>query len=85
MLLISEVNCPLQATGWEINPLNNYMRTIKHGVETIDRYEIGKETGFLDRTQIDNFVDELSDFGYVRKLLGTKIMISDDGGKRVEI
>ncbi len=62
-----------------------YDRTIKQGVESIDRYEIGKEMGFLDRTQIDNFVDELSDIGYVRKLLGTKIMISDDGRKRVEI
>jgi hypothetical protein len=62
-----------------------YERTIKQGVETIDKYEIGKEIGFLDRTQTDNLVDELTDYGYIRKLLDTKIMISDDGRKRVEV
>ena len=42
---------------------------------TIDRYEVGKELD-LPNQETDAIVDELSNRGRVRKMVGTKIMLS---------
>jgi predicted transcriptional regulator len=57
---------------------------VNNGTENIDREEIGKEIGVID-VQMDNLVDELTAEGYVKKLGRTKIYLTDDGRKRVEI
>jgi len=49
-----------------------------------DRYEIGKEVGLLDE-QTDNIIDELTSYGYIKKIVGTKINLTEDGRKRAEI
>ena len=61
-----------------------YEKTVNNGTQNIDREEIGKEIGVID-VQIDNLVDELTDEGYIKKLGRTKIYLTDDGRKRVEI
>lgn len=61
-----------------------YEKTVKNGIETIDRDEIGNEFGMID-IQMDNLVNELSSEGYLKKLGRTKIYLTDDGRKRVEI
>jgi len=61
-----------------------YEKTINNEVETIDRYEIGKEVGLLD-DQTDHIVDELTSDGYIKKIDGTKIYLTDDGIKRAKI
>lgn len=61
-----------------------YEKTVNNGTENIDREEIGKEIGVID-VQMDNLVDELTAEGYVKKLGRTKIYLTDDGRKRVEI
>ena len=56
-----------------------YEKTVnKDGIETIDRYEIGVELR-LDNARIDIIVDELNNYGYLRKIAGTKILITDEG------
>ncbi|TLX84379.1 MAG: hypothetical protein E6L01_07635 [Thaumarchaeota archaeon] len=61
-----------------------YEKTVNSGVETVDRYEIGKEVGLLDE-QTDNIIDELTSYGYIKKIVGTKINLTEDGRKRAEI
>jgi len=61
-----------------------YEKTVNNGTENIDREEIGKEIGILD-VQMDNLIDELTSEGYIKKLGRTKIYLTDDGRKRVEI
>ncbi|MBC8157203.1 hypothetical protein H7X64_03445 [Armatimonadetes bacterium] len=61
-----------------------YEKTVNNGTENIDREEIGKEIGVID-VQMDNLVDELTAEGYIKKLGRTKIYLTDDGRKRVEI
>jgi Mn-dependent DtxR family transcriptional regulator len=56
-----------------------YQKTVsKDGIETIDRYEIGVELR-LDNARTEIIVDELNNYGYVRKTEGKKIMITDEG------
>ena len=56
-----------------------YEKTVnKEGIETIDRYEIGVELR-LDNARTDIIVDELNNYGYLRKIVGTKILITDEG------
>ena len=61
-----------------------YEKTVNNGTENIDKEEIGNELGILD-IQIDNLVDELTTEGYIQKLGHSKIFLTDDGRKRVEI
>ena len=61
-----------------------YEKTVNNGAENIDREEIGKVIGVLD-VQMDNLVDELTAEGYIKKLGRTKIYLTDDGRRRVEI
>ena len=61
-----------------------YEKTVNNGTENIDREDIGKEIGVID-VQMDNLVDELTAEGYIKKLGRTKIYLTDDGRKRVEI
>ena len=61
-----------------------YEKTVNNGTENIDREEIGKEIGIID-VQMDNLIDELTSEGYIKKLGRTKIYLTDDGRKRVEI
>ena len=53
-------------------------RVNKEGIETIDRYEIGVELR-LDNGRTDIIVDESNNYGYLRKIVGTKILITDEG------
>jgi hypothetical protein len=56
-----------------------YKKTVnKDGIETIDRHEIGIELR-LDNARTDIIVDELNNYGYIRKMVGTKILITDEG------
>jgi len=64
--------------------LKLYEKTVNNGVETIDRYEIGKEIG-LAHFQTDNLVNELVAQGYIKKISGNKVCLSKDGRKRAEI
>ncbi len=43
-----------------------YEKTVNNGIESIDKYEIGKEIGIID-VQMDNLVDELTSEGYIKK------------------
>ncbi len=61
-----------------------YEKTVNNGIENIDREEIGKEIGIID-VQMDNLIDELTSEGFIKKLGRTKIYLTDDGRKRVEI
>ena len=61
-----------------------YEKTVNNGTENIDRNEIGKEIGIID-VQMDNLVDELVSEGYIKEIGRTKIYLTDDGRKRVEI
>jgi Mn-dependent DtxR family transcriptional regulator len=61
-----------------------YEKTVKNGIETIDRDEIGNEFGMID-IQMDNLVDELTSDGYLKKVGRTKIYLTADGRKRAEI
>ena len=60
--------------------LKLYEKTVNDGVETIDRYEIGKEVG-LAHFQTDNLVNELDAQGYIEKISGNKVCLSEDGRK----
>jgi predicted transcriptional regulator len=46
--------------------------------------EIGNEIGLVD-VQIDNLVDELISEGYLKKIGRSKIYLTVDGRKRVEL
>jgi Mn-dependent DtxR family transcriptional regulator len=61
-----------------------YEKTVNNGIQSIDRDEIGKEIGVIDE-KMDNLVDELSSEGYIKKVSRSKICLTDDGRKRVEI
>ena len=61
-----------------------YEKTVNNATENIDREKIGKQIGVLN-VQMDNLVDELTAEGYIKKLGRTKIYLTDDGRKRVEI
>jgi predicted transcriptional regulator len=61
-----------------------YEKTVNNGIKNIDREEIGKEIGIVD-VQMDNLVDELTSEGCIKKLGRTKIYLTDDGRKRVEV
>jgi predicted transcriptional regulator len=61
-----------------------YEKTVDNGTQNIDRAEIAEEIGVID-VQMDNLVDELTAEGYIKKLGRTKIYLTDDGRKRVEI
>jgi hypothetical protein len=45
--------------------LKLYEKTVNNGVQIIDRYEIGREIGLLDKMQTDNLVNELTYNGYM--------------------
>ena len=64
--------------------LKLYEKTVNDGVEAIDRYQVGKEVGLVD-VQTDNIVKILISQGYIKKINGNKIHLSQDGRKRVEI
>jgi predicted transcriptional regulator len=61
-----------------------YEKTVNNGIDSIDRYEIGKEIGIMDM-QMDNLVDELTSEGYIKKIGRNKIYLTDDGRNRTEI
>lgn len=61
-----------------------YEKTVNNDIESIDKDEIGKEVGIID-VQMDNLLDELASEGYIKKIGRTKIHLTDDGRKRVEI
>ncbi len=61
-----------------------YEKTVNNGIESIDKDEIGKELGIID-AQMDNLLNELTSEGYIKKIGWTKIYLTDDGKKRVEI
>jgi len=61
-----------------------YEKTVNNGIESIDMAEIGKEIGIID-VQMDNLVNELTAEGYIVKSGLTKIQLTSDGRKRVEI
>jgi len=61
-----------------------YEKTVNNGIESIDKDEIGKELGIID-VQMDNLLDELTSEGCIKKIGRTKIYLTDDGRKRVEI
>ena len=61
-----------------------YEKTVDNGIEGIDRDEIGKDIGIID-VQMDDLVDELISEGCIKKIGRTKIYLTDDGRKRVEI
>jgi len=61
-----------------------YEKTVNNGIESIDKDEIGKELGIID-VQMDNLLDELTSEGCIKKIGRTKIYLTDDGKKRVEI
>ena len=61
-----------------------YEKTVNNGIESIDKDEIGKELGIID-VQMDSLVNELTSDGYIKKAGLTKIYLTDDGKKRVEI
>jgi Mn-dependent DtxR family transcriptional regulator len=61
-----------------------YEKTVNNGIESIDKDEIGKELGIID-VQMDNLLNELTSEGYIKKIGRTKIYLTDDGKKRVEI
>jgi len=61
-----------------------YEKTVNNGIESIDKDEIGKELGLID-VQMDNLLNELTSEGYIKKIGRTKIYLTDDGKKRVEI
>ena len=46
--------------------------------------EITKEIGIID-VQMDNLINELAAEGYIRKSGLTKIQLTNDGRKRVEV
>jgi len=60
-----------------------YEKTVKNGIESIDRDEIGNEIGMINM-QMDNLIDELTSDGYIKKKGRTKIYLTDDGRKRAE-
>jgi hypothetical protein len=64
--------------------LKLYEKTVNDAVQTIDRYEIGKEVGLID-VQTDNVVNVLVAQGYIKKISGNKIQLSQDGRKRAEV
>jgi hypothetical protein len=53
-------------------------------VESIDRYEIGKELGLIDE-QTDNLVNVLLAFGYIKNVGGNNIELSAEGRKKTEV
>lgn len=61
-----------------------YEKTVNNGTESIDMKEIGKEIGIIN-VQMDNLVNELSAEGYIIKSGLSKIQLTTDGRKRVEI
>ena len=61
-----------------------YEKTVNNGTESIDMNEIGKEIGIIN-VQMDNLVNELSAEGYIIKSGVSKIQLTTDGRKRVEI
>jgi Mn-dependent DtxR family transcriptional regulator len=61
-----------------------YEKTVGNGTESIDMNEIGKEIGIIN-VQMDNLVNELSAEGYIIKSGLSKIQLTTDGRKRVEI
>lgn len=61
-----------------------YEKSVDNGIESVDRNEIAKEIGIMDM-QMDNLVDELTSEGFIKKIGRTKIYLTDDGRKRVEI
>jgi len=61
-----------------------YEKTVNNGIESIEKDEIGKELGIID-VQMDNLLDELTSEGCIKKIGRTKIYLTDDGRKRVEI
>jgi hypothetical protein len=66
--------------------LNLYEKTVNDGNQIIDRYEIGREIGLLDKSQTDNLVNELVYNEYIREgKEKSKIYLSNKGRKKVEI
>ena len=66
--------------------LKLYEKTVTNGIESIDRYEIGKQIGLLDKVQTDNLVNELIYKGYINKAdEKSKIFLSNEGRKKVEL
>ena len=63
--------------------LKLYEKTVNNGVESMDRYEIGKVG--LAHFQTDSLVNELVAQGYIKKISGNIICLSEDGRKRAEI
>ena len=61
-----------------------YEKTVNNGIEGIDGEKVGNEIGIID-VQMDNLVKELVSEGYIKKINETKIQLTDDGRKRVEI
>jgi hypothetical protein len=46
-------------------------------LQTIDRNEVGRVLG-LDKEQTDHLVDQLSDIGMIKKVIGSKIILSPE-------
>jgi SOS-response transcriptional repressor LexA len=58
----------------------------KGEISYFNKYEIGKEIGLLDKSEIDRIVKILHDDGFVsnNEATDSKIRISDKGRKRLE-
>lgn len=64
--------------------LRPYEKTVNNGTEPTDRYDIGKELGLIDE-QIDNLVNVLVSYGYIKKVGSKDIELLAEGRKKVEI
>ena len=68
--------------------LKLFEKTADEGkISYFNRYEIGKELGLLDKTEVDRIVKILVGDGFVadNEFWDFKIRISDEGKKRLEI
>jgi hypothetical protein len=64
--------------------LKLYEKTGDNEVGYLDKYEIGKEIGLLDKTQTDHVVESLVKDGFVNNdAQGSKIRITEEGNKRL--
>jgi predicted transcriptional regulator len=65
--------------------LNLYERTGNNELICLDRYEIGKEIGLVDKVQTDHIVEILAKDGFVNNdTNSSKIRITEQGIRRLK-
>jgi hypothetical protein len=57
---------------------DEFLRKLYEKTVNKDGIEIGLELR-LDNARTDIIVDELNNYGYIRKIVGTKILITNEG------